>query len=111
MQRGMLSMLKNITLVLMVLASPLVFAAESVEVKALKKDMPQDVVLIIDRIIECNHWNGEESTNKQRIDQIKTVRDKLGCDALADDQVVLRKRYQNNYEVKSRLNDAEQIFY
>ena len=104
-------MLKNITLMLMVLACPLVFAAESSEIKDLKKDMPQDVVLMIDRIIECNHWNGEESTNKERIKQIENVRAKLGCDALPDDQVALRKRYQNNYEVKSRLNNAEQIIY
>ncbi len=104
-------MLKNITLMLMVLACPLVFAAESLEIKALKKDMPQDVALMIDRIIECNHWNGEESTNKERIKQIESVRSKLGCDALPDDQVTLRKRYQNNYEVKSRLNNAEQIIY
>lgn len=104
-------MLKNIVVVIMVLVCPLVFAAESPEIKALKKDMPQDVVIMIDRIIECNHWNGEESTNKQRIEQIKSVRDKLGCDALPDDQIALRKRYQNNYEVKSRLNNAEQIFY
>ena len=104
-------MLQNIALVLLVLACPLVFAAESAEIKALKKGMPQDVVLMIDRIIECNHWNGEESTNKERIKQIEAVRTKLGCDALADDQVALRKRHQNNYEVKARLNSAEQIFY
>ncbi|RYY77107.1 MAG: hypothetical protein EOO52_06380 [Gammaproteobacteria bacterium] len=104
-------MLKNILAAMMVLTCPLVFAAESVEVKALKKDMPQDVVLMIDRIIECNHWNGEESTNKERIKQIESVRTKLGCDALPDDQAALRKRHQNNYEVKSRLNNAEQIFY
>jgi hypothetical protein len=104
-------MLQNIALVLLVLACPLVFAAESVEIKALKKDMPQDVVIMIDRIIECNHWNSEESTNKERIKQIETVRTKLGCDALPDDQAALRKRHQNNYEVKARLNNAEQIFY
>jgi len=104
-------MLKKIILVVMVLACPLVFAAESNEVTALKKGMPQDVMVMIDRIVECNHWNGEESTNKERIEQIKTVRSKLGCDALSNDQAALRKRYQNDYEVKSRLNNAEQIFY
>ena len=104
-------MLEKIIVVVMVLACPLVLAAESNEVAALKKGMPQDVVLMLDRIVECNHWNGEESTNKERIAQIKDVREKLGCDALANDQLALRKRYQNDYEVKSRLNNAEQIFY
>ena len=89
---------------------PLAFAADTVEVKALKKDMPQDVILLIDRIIECNHWNSEESTNKDRIAEIKNARDKFGCDALPKDYEALRKRYQNNYEIKSRLQAAEQIF-
>ena len=101
----------KITLVTLVLMSPLVFAAESLEIKALKKNMPQDVVLMIDRILECNHWNGEESTNKERIEKIKAAREKMGCDALPADQAALRKRYQNNYEVKARLTEAEQIFY
>jgi hypothetical protein len=104
-------MLKNIVLVVMMFACPLIFAAESAEIKELKKNMPQDVVIMIDRIIECNHWNGEESTNRERIKQIEAMRTKLGCDALADDQTALRKRHQNNYEVKARLNNAEQIFY
>jgi len=105
-------MLKSIVLIMMMgFACPLVFAAESAEIKELKKNMPADVILMIDRIIECNHWNGEESTNKERIKQIAAMRTKLGCDALADDQTALRKRHQNNYEVKARLNSAEQIFY
>ena len=104
-------MLKKSIALSSLLVFPLAFAVDSVEVKALKKDMPQDVALMIDRIVECNHWNGEETTNKERLAQIKIARDKLSCDALANHQGALRKRYQNNYEVKARLQSAEQIFF
>ncbi|MET0355983.1 MAG: hypothetical protein ABW044_04340 [Cellvibrio sp.] len=104
-------MLKKIIWVVATLMCSFAWGADSPEIKALKKDMPQDVVLMIDRILECNHWNGEETTNKDRIAKINAAREKFGCDALPADQAALRKRYQNNYEVKNRLNNAEQIFY
>lgn len=104
-------MLNKNTLLAMAFICPLAWAADSPEIRDLKKGMPQDVVLMIDRILECNHWNGEESTNKERIAKINAAREKYGCDALPADQAALRKRHQNNYEVKNRLNNAEQIFY
>lgn len=103
-------MLRKITLLSIFLIIPFAAANESPEVKALKKDMPQDVALIIDRIVECNHWNGEEPGNKERAEQVKKEVEKWRCDALVQDQASLTKRYPNNYEIKIRIQSAQNIF-
>ena len=90
---------KSMLLSVLLLTFSVAFADDNADIKALKKDMPQDVVLMIDRIIQCNHWNAEEPKTKERIDQVKKVLDQLHCDALPKEQTELLKRYQNNYQV------------
>jgi len=93
-----------------VLVSSLVVADDSAEVKALKKDMPQDVAVIIDRTVECNYWGGQESTNKARAEEINKAMTRLQCNSIEQDQVKIAKVYQNNYEVKQRIQKAQEIF-
>jgi len=100
-------MLKKTLLLLAILITPCVFADD---IKALKKDMPQDVVLIIDRTIECNRWRGEEPTTKDQIERVNKQLVQWRCDTIDSDQVALANRYQTNYEVKSRIQKAKDIF-
>ncbi len=103
-------MLKKMLFLLAVLMVPSAFADDTAEVKALKKDMPQDVVQIIDRTVACNRWRGEEPTGKEQIEKVNKALATWGCDVLETDQLQLTKRYQNNYEVKSRVQKAKDIF-
>ena len=103
-------MLKKSILLLTVLVIPLVFADDSSEVKALKKDMPQDVAAIIERIVGCNHWSGEEPSNKARAEEINKAVTRLQCGSIEQDQAKISKVYQNNYEVKMRIQKAKELF-
>jgi glutathione peroxidase-family protein len=89
---------------------PCVFADDTPEVKALKKDMPQDVMKIIDRTVACNRWRGEEPTSKDQIEKVNKQLSIWGCDTIDADQVQLAKRYNTNYEIKLRVQKAKDIF-
>ncbi len=103
-------MFKNSLLLSMVLIVPSVFADNSADAKALKKDMPQDVVQIIDRTLACNRWGGEEPTKKEQIERVNQELERWRCDAIEVDQAQLAKRYQNNYDIKSRVQKAKDIY-
>ena len=107
-------MLKKNVMLLVVLLNvsmiPCVFADDTPEVKALKKDMPQDVMQIIDRTVACNRWRGEEPSTKEQIEKVNKQLATWGCDTIDADQVQLAKRYQTNYEIKSRVQKAKDIF-
>lgn len=105
--RGKIIMLKKNLLLLAVLITPNVFADD---IKSLKKDMPQDVIQIIDRTVACNRWRGEEPTGKDQIEKVNKQLATWRCDTIDADQVLLAKRYQNNYDIKSRVQKAKDIF-
>jgi hypothetical protein len=102
---------KNIivSMVFLVAVVPFAVASDSPEVKALKKDMPPDVSLLIDRIVGCNYWRAEEPSpsNKERVEKVNKALQELQCSVLEKDQAVLTIRYQNDYMVKARLQDAQ----
>ena len=102
-------MLKKSIILSTFLVFPFAVAGDSPEVKALKKGMPQDVNLLIDRIVGCNYWRAEEPSpsNKERIEKVNKALQELQCNTLEQDQVALTKRYQNDYVVKARLQDAQ----
>jgi basic membrane lipoprotein Med (substrate-binding protein (PBP1-ABC) superfamily) len=103
-------MLKQCVLISAILIVPSVFADDTAEVKDLKKGMPQDVTQVIDRVIQCNRWDGEETSTKERAEQVKKELEKWSCSTLAKDQEVIVKRYANNYEVKTRIQNAQYVF-
>lgn len=103
-------MLKKTIILSGVLVCSLAVAGDSAEVKNLKKNMPPDVAAIIDRTLECNHWGGEEPYDKARAEKIKAATERLRCDTLEKDQAVIEKTYQNNYEVKLRIQKAREMF-
>ena len=103
-------MLNKNVILLAVLIAPCVFAGGTSDVKALKKGMPQDVMQIIDRTVACNRWRGEEPTTKDQIENVNKQLATWGCDTIEADQVQLAKRYQDNYDIKSRVQKAKDIF-
>lgn len=103
-------MLRKSVLLCVAFAVPCVFADDTPEVKALKKNMPQDVMQIIDRTVACNRWRGEEPTTKERIEKVNKQLATWGCDTIEADQVQLAKRYQTNYDIKSRVQKAKDIY-
>ena len=103
-------MLKKIIGLSVVLMAPWVFADDAPDVKALKKDMPVDVMQVIDRTVACNRWRGEEPTTKNQIERVSKELATWRCDTLDADQTALAKRYQNNYDVKARVQKAKDIF-
>lgn len=94
-----------------VLLSPLVFGVDASELNALKKDMPQDVAVLLDRIIQCNRWQGEDTSTKARADKVNKELEKWQCNAIAKDQDAITKLYKNNYQVKKRIEEAQYILW
>lgn len=103
-------MLRKSVFLSIALIVPCVFADDTPEVKALKKDMPQDVMQIIDRTVACNRWRGEEPTTKDQIEKVNKQLTTWQCDTIEADQVQIAKRYNTNYDIKSRVQKAKDIF-
>ena len=103
-------MLKKILFLSVMLMAPWIFADDTPEVKALKKDMPADVMQVIDRTVACNRWRGEEPTTKGQIERVNKQLTTWRCDTIDADQTALAKRYQNNYDIKARVQKAKDIF-
>lgn len=103
-------MLKKSIFLSTVFAFPFAFADDAPEVKALKKGMPQDVIVVIDRIVQCNRWQGEDTSTKARAEKVGKELEKWQCSTIAQDQAALAKLYKNNYEVKKRIQDAQYVF-
>ena len=103
-------MLKKIITFSSILMCSLAVADDSAEVKALKKGMPKDVAVIIERTVGCNYWGGEDTSNKARAEKVNQALQRFECDALEKDQMSIAKTYHNNYEVKMRIQKAKEVF-
>ena len=80
------------------------------DVLTLKKGMPNKVKKFIDRQTECNHWGGEEPYDKERVQQINAVVDKLKCNNLEKDGKLLKKQYKSKPKVLSSINKAKALY-
>ncbi|WP_051971299.1 hypothetical protein [Massilia sp. 9096] len=76
-------------------------------VDALTRGQPQDVAALIGRIVDCNHWRGEEGYDADRKKEIREALRDLKCDRLDRDEAVVRKRYPNNRKVSAALDKAK----
>ena len=77
----------------------------------IKKGQPIDVVEMIDRYADCNHWNGEEPYNEERRKEINSVIAELHCDSLERDEKIMLKRYRKNRLVLKALESAKGFSY
>jgi hypothetical protein len=78
---------------------------------SLKKGQPKDVSELIDRLVGCNHWKGEEQYDAERKQEIFSVMVGLKCGRLATDEVAARKRYANKPGTIKALQQARETSY
>lgn len=77
----------------------------------LKRGQPAPVARLIERIVECNHWGGEQAYDAERARDIQQAMDRLHCDALAQDEALLRQRYRHDASVGAALDQAATLDY
>ena len=79
------------------------------EVAAVNKGMPKSVKLFNQRIIECNHWAGEEPYDNERLKEINAAVTDLKCNALVKDEKKLLKKYKSRPDVIKSINKAKEL--
>jgi cytochrome c556 len=78
---------------------------------SLKKGQPKDVSDLIDRLVGCNHWSGEEPYDAERKKEISSAIADLKCTRLAKDVAAARKRYASNPGTIKALDQAQETSY
>ena len=86
-------------------------AASDDPVEDLKKGQPKDVAVLIDRIVDCNHWSGEEAYDADRKKEILSALAELKCHQLPAAESAARKRYANNPKALQVLKTAREMYY
>ena len=77
----------------------------------LKKGQPKDVREMIDRLVGCNHWSGEEPYDADRNREISSAMANLKCAQLAKDEAAALKRYANKPSTIRALQQARETTY
>lgn len=80
------------------------------QVKELQKGMPGPVASLISRIVECNHWSGEEGYDAARRAEIKKALSELRCEDLEKDENVVLKQYGSNPAVRRSIRAAKDLY-
>ncbi len=76
---------------------------------ALTKDLPADAKALVYRIVDCNHWLGEEPYDAERRKEIERAIAELGCGRLDRDEAALRQRYANRQRVIEAFDRAHKV--
>lgn len=74
----------------------------------LKKDQPKDVAALIERVVGCNHWAGEEPFDAGRRKEISSALADLRCDQLSADETKTIKKYAGNAKVLKGVKEAKE---
>lgn len=91
------------------LLAPKVQAGYDEDLAAINKGVPKQVKLFNQRQIECNHWAGEDSYDKERAKEISAAITKLRCDTLERDEKRLRTKYRTRPNVINSINKAKEF--
>jgi len=105
-------MIKIIVLVFIFATSPICYANDFddlPEVKALQKGMPEDVATFIPRVVECNHFGGEDAYDKDRAEYLKKSVEEAGCGNIPKNEANLRQKYKNNPKVLDAIQKAKDV--
>jgi len=82
-------------------------AAEPADpVTQLKAGMPTPVAALIERMVQCQHWAGEEPYDNARRAEIARAVRRLRCESIEQDERRLLKAHASNPEVRQRLEAA-----
>jgi hypothetical protein len=79
------------------------------QVREITSGQPKDVVALIERIAECNHWSDEEPYDKERADQIRKAVEKAKCGDLDSDKEALEEKYKSNNKVLEAIKKATEL--
>jgi hypothetical protein len=80
------------------------------QVKELQKGMPGPVARLISRIVECNHWSGEEGYDAARRVEIKKALSELRCEDLEKDENVILNQHGSNPAVRRSIKAAKDLY-
>ena len=69
----------------------------------LQSGLPKDAAELIQRIIECNHWAGEDGYDAQRKAHIDAMWDSLKCSLVEEDKKTILSK---NPTIKCKLENA-----
>lgn len=75
-------------------------------VDRLKEGMPAPVAALIDRMVQCQHWAGEEPYDEARRREIAQAVRQLRCDSLEQDERRLLKVHASRTDVRQRIEAA-----
>lgn len=89
--------------------TPNVYAGFDEDIAAINKGMPKSVKLFNMRQIECNHWAGEEPTDKQRSKEINSAITKLRCKDLEKDEVKLHQKFKSRSDIVKSIKLAKEF--
>jgi hypothetical protein len=83
--------------------------AQPQDVKRLQEDVPPPVAKLMARIVECNHWAGEEPYDKQRAEEIRKAVQRLRCSRLDSDEKKLLGQYPGDKNVADAIAAAKRL--
>jgi hypothetical protein len=79
------------------------------DIEELTRGLPGDAAALIHRIVDCDHWSGEEPYDDARRAEIDKALRTLNCNGLAADEAALRQRYRTKPAVLDALTRARTL--
>jgi hypothetical protein len=79
------------------------------QVKEIATGQPEEVTAFIERVVECNHSDGEEPYDKERAEQIRGAVEKARCDSLNIEEQALERAYKGNKKVLEAIGKAKRL--
>ena len=89
-------------------AAPLAADYQST-MEALTRGLPSEAAGLIYRIVDCNHWGGEEPYDDARKTDIEAAMSRLRCNDLERDVAIARQRYATSPEVLDAIDKAKTL--
>lgn len=69
------------------------------------KGLPNDVVLLIQRMDNCDHWAGEDGYDEERAKEIEAAVSKLKCESIDADRARILKKYKSKKSVVNKIKN------
>jgi len=79
------------------------------QVKEISRGQPKDIVALIERIAECNHWSDEEPYDKERAEQIRNAVQKARCGSLESEKQTIGRKYKKHAKVLEAIRKATEL--
>jgi cytochrome c556 len=74
------------------------------------KNLPAEVVAVVDRLVMCNHWSDESPYDDERAQQIAAAVSELRCEQVDADTSDLERRYGSDSASARAFQQARNWF-